>query len=258
MTSVSDISQVARQLSRDFGTFFEINFPSVSSTLRLPHPLVDPTSVAVVNNANGSELSGFTVNSRQGLLKVQMPSQYTSGVSVSGLYYQWFLDEDLEFFADVVATEHLHQRSGIDLDMIEGAEVEVMGIGALVQALWSLLAEFATDIDVSTPEGMSIPVHQRFQQTQALIQYWQSRYDEKAALLNVGLKRIEMFNLRRTSRLTNRYVPVYRGREVDDPRPPVRVRPPVDQIGPSLFDDGVAMGADPWDIGWPTIGTSGI
>lgn len=257
MTTVAEIAKVARNLGRDFGTFFEINFPTVSSTLRLPHPLVEPASVIVVNNATGDEMSGYTVNSRQGLLKIPVTTGLPNGVYVSGIYYQWFLDEDLEFFADVIATEHLYQRTGVELDSISGPEVEVMGIGTLVQALWSLLAEFATDIDVSTPEGMNIPVHQRFQQTQALIQYWQARYDEKAALLNIGLKKIESFNLRRVSRLTNRLVPLYRTREVDDPRPPVRVRPPIDPIGPSLYDDGVNAGADPWDIGWNTIGSGG-
>ena len=42
-------------------------------------------------------------------------------------------------------------------------------------------------------------------------------------MLNIGLHRIETFTLRRISRLTNRYVPIYRPQEVDDGSIPQRV-----------------------------------
>lgn len=268
MTTLAEVSSVARKLSRDFGTFFEINFATTGATLRLPHPLVEPTSVTVINNDDGSTVDDFVVNARGGLLKLNNPSQYTDGVYVSGMYYQWFLDEDLDFFSSVIITEHLHHRTGVTLEGIQGAEVEVMGIGTLVNALWSLLAEFATDIDVSSPEGINIPAHQRFQQVQSLIQYWEKRYDEKAALLNVGLKKIEQFTLRRVARLSNRYVPLYRGREIDNPRPPIRVRPPIDPMVPTPFEDEEAywgnrednLVSESWDFGyggWGTLGTGG-
>jgi hypothetical protein len=267
MTSVAEVASYARNFSRDFGTFFETNFPTAGSTLRLPHPLVEGTSVTVINNEDGDEVTDFVINERQGLLKLANPAAHSDGVYVSGLYYQWFLDTDLEFFAQIIGTEHLHQRTGVTLESITGAEVEVMGIGAMVSALWSLLAEFATDIDVSTPEGMSIPAHQRYQQLQTMIQYWEKRYEEKAAMLNVGLKKMEMFTLRRISRLTNRYVPMYRGREIDNPRPPIRVRPPIDPIEPTPFEEEEAYWqeqggeqVESFDYGfggWNTMGTGG-
>jgi hypothetical protein len=268
MTTLAEVSSVARQLSRDFGTFFEINFATVGATLRLPHPFVEPNSLSVVNNTDESAITDFVLNARNGLLKIPNPSDYEDGVYVSGLYYQWFLDSDLEFFSNVIITEHMHHRPGVDLQSIVGAEVEVMGIGALVQALWSLLAEFATDIDVASPEGMNIPAHQRFQQVQSLIQYWEKRYDDKAALLNVGLKRIEMHTLRRVARLSNRYVPLYRGREIDNPRPPIRIRPMIDPEEATPFEDeeafwssnGQSVTTESWDFGyggWGTIGTGG-
>ena len=268
MTTLAEVSSVSRKLSRDFGTFFEINFATVGSTLRLPHPLVEPSAISVVNNTDGSPVTDFVLNARNGLLKLNNPADFEDGVYVSGLYYQWFLDEDLEFFTNIIITEHMHHRTGVTLESIQGAEVEVMGIGALVGALWSLLAEFATDIDVSSPEGLNIPAHQRYQQVQSLIGYWEKRYEEKAALLNVGLKRIEMFNLRRITRLSGRYAPMYRGREIDNPRPPVRIRPPIDPIEPTPFEDEEGYwgsGADnisteSWSFGyggWGTIGWGG-
>lgn len=268
MTTLAEVSSVARNLSRDFGTFFEVNFASVGSTLRLPHPLVEPNALSVINNDGGLEVPDFVLNARNGLLKIPNPSQYEEGVYVSGLYYEWFLDADLEFFSNILATEHLYHRPGMTLGNIGGAEVEVMGIGTLVQALWSLLAEFATDIDVSTPEGINIPAHQRYQQVQSLITYWEKRYDEKAALLNVGLKRMETFTLRRVSRMTNRLVPIYRPREIDNPRPPIRIRPAIDPIVSTPFeeedgyntatrDPGASESFDFGYGGWGSIGLGG-
>lgn len=256
-------------MSRDFGSYFEVNFAHpIGSTLRLEHPLVEADSMIALNNTDGSMLIDAVLNPRMGLLKVPNPNSYTAGVYVSGIYYEWFMNEDLEFHAQMMATEHLHGRSSTSLEMISGAEVEVMGIGTLVSAFWSLLAEFATDIDISTPEGLSIPARQRYQQVQALIQYWEKRYEEKAAMLNVGLKKTEQFTLRRVSRLTNRYVPLYRAREIDDPRPPVRVRPPIDPIYPTPYEQEEAAWAasqadvstEVWDLsngGWNSMGNSG-
>lgn len=268
MTTLAEVSSVARNLSRDFGTFFEVNFASVGATLRLPHPLVEPNSLSVIDNTTGDDVTTAVLNARNGLLKVPNPGQYDDGLYVSGLYYEWFLDADLEFFANIIVVEHLHNRPGVALESITGPEIEVMGMGALVGALWSLLAEFATDIDVSTPEGINIPAHQRYQQVQSLISYWERRYDEKAALLNVGLKRIEAFTLRRVSRLTNRLVPLYRPREIDNPRPPIRIRPLIDPIQTTAFEEEEAFwtatrdgqGVESFDYGyggWGTIGSGG-
>lgn len=268
MTSTTEVASISRNLLRDYGVFFETNFAgSLNSTLRLPHPLVDADTLSIIDNATGDPVIDGVLNTRAGILKFPTPGNYPDGVSVTGMYYQWFLDEDLLFHAQVIASEHLHSRLNTTLADIHGAEEEVMGIGAVVSALWSLAAEFATDIDVTTPEGMNIPAHQRYQQILQLLQYWTNRYDEKASLLNVGLKKIEMGNIRRISRLTNRYVPMYRGREVDDPRRPVRVRPPIDPIAPSPLDDEEAywqstypdMDVSGQDLagGWESIGSSG-
>ena len=269
MTSLAEISDISRKLSRDFGTFFEVNFATTTATLRMPHPNVEPTSVSVIDNTDGSPVTDFVVNSRGGMIKIPNPAQYADGVYISGMYYQWFLDEDLDFYSSLIATEHMYHRPGESLDSITGAEVEVMAIGALVNGLWSLLAEFATDIDISSPEGMNIPAHQRYQQVQSLIQYWENRYEDKAAMLNVGLKRIEMHTLRRITKLTGRYAPLYRGREIDNPRPPIRLRPMVDPEVTTPFEQEEAfwgsqsdnLSSESFDLGyggWGTIGTGSI
>ena len=63
---------------------------------------------------------------------------------------------------------------------------------------------------------------------QQLLQYWTAEYEKKARALNIGLDRIEVFNLRRTSRTTNRLVPVQKSRELGDYGPIERVYSPID------------------------------
>ena len=116
-------------------------------------------------------------------------------------------------------------------------------MGAVVRALWSLCLEFSFDIDVSTPEGMYIPARQRFGQVLQMLNYWQVQYNERAQALNIGLNALEQFRLRRVAYLTNRYVPIYQEREVDNPLPPKRLFPqiPDQMMGTPGGPDSVSM-----------------
>lgn len=271
MTLRDDIAGTARRYLRDFGTFFEIDFTTVNATtLRMPQPLVSAPSVEIVNLHTSTvvPVTDYTVDERHGLIKLLLnPGTYPDGLHVHGIHYQWFLDEDLAFFGTVMIAEHSHNIPNYNPESIVGAEVEILSIGTLVQALWSLTTEFSTDIDVSTPEGISIPAHQRFSQVYQLMSFWQAQYDSKAAMLNLGLNRLEVFTLRRISRLTNRYPPMYRGREIDDPGPPVRVRPPIDIIAPTEYEEeeqywqrAYQDSSEVFDLdgGWSSIGSSGM
>lgn len=99
---------------------------------------------------------------------------------------------------------------------------------AVANALWGLATDAATDINISTVEGTSVDRSQRFGQLMAMIDAVQARYHDICQQLNVGLWRIEMSDLRRISRTTSRYVPLYRPREFDDYGLAVRELPPID------------------------------
>lgn len=253
MAAPEDFLSVVRNLTRDFGTPFEVVFtPPVGAQLRLPHPLVDPGTVSVTDNNGGTLVAAteWAVHTHQGVLRLADAASFDQGVTISGIYYQWFLDQDLVFFVDLMIQEHLHHRTGGSVDRIYGAEVQVVGIGALCLALRSLLTELSTDIDVVSPEGVNIPARQRYSQVQQLLNYWTAQYDEKAAMLNVGLKKIETFDLRRVSRTTERLVPIYRPRELDQHAPPVRVRVPIDPIAPTEVDEEIGY----WNDGYGEVG----
>ena len=262
MDTIADIADYARNLIRDFPKFFETTYsPLPASTVRLAHPLV--ASVEIHKVSDGTEITGFTLDARNGVLKVHDAPAAAEGIYVIGYHMNWFLDEDLEFYAQTVLNEHLFHRSDVSgLGDMPVEEQQLIGIGTVMYAYWALLTEFSTEIDVSTPEGLSIPASQRFQQVQSMFQYWKVKYDEMAAALDVGILKIEIKDLRRVARLTNRYVPMFKGREIDDPRPPVRIYPPIDSNVKPPEEGGSDGGSLNNDYGltgdgWVSLGTSG-
>ena len=262
-SGIVDLGNRARNLLRDFPVFFEESYtPLTTPTIRLQHPLV--TELVMRSVEDGGVDEGFILDRRNGVVQIKDPASLAPGVSFAGYHYEWFLEEDLEFFAEMIMTELAHNRSDkTTWASFSSAELNVAAMGTVVYALFSLMTELSTDIDVSTPEGMMIPAHMRFQQVMQMYQFWKAQYSEKAAMLNIGLEAIEMGVLRRVSGTTGRLVPIFRDREVDDPRPPVRVFPPIPSIVASPEEGGSegAVGFNP-DFGlaadgWQTIGNSG-
>ena len=102
---------------------------------------------------------------------------------------------------------------------------------ATIQALWALATDAAFDIDILAPDGVNIPRSERYRQLMEMIGARQTQYDELAAALNIGVKRLETLTVRRTAKLTNRLVPVFAPQEWDDRTPPRRLYPPISLQG---------------------------
>lgn len=222
-TQTLDIANRARMRLRDFPVFFEVPYAGSAPTLRLPHPLVDPSGFSVWTPDGTLVSSGWTLDPRNGIVKFADPTTLPDGVGCSGYHFTWFLTEDLEYYASVALTYNSYDREPTN----EPVEVEVNALGTVINALWALCAEFGTDIDVSTPEGMMIPAHQRFAQVWQMLGVAQEEYKHQAAMLGMGLDRIEQFTLRRVAYLTNRYVPVYKTKEIGDWTYPERIFPAI-------------------------------
>ena len=105
-----------------------------------------------------------------------------------------------------------------------------------------------------------IPATQRFRQVTEMAGMWAGMYKDEAAMLGVGLNKVEQFWLRRVAYLTNRLVPILREREIDDPRPPTRLLPPIPEGLQDGEGEAVVVPEPPGGIGyggWQSIGTSG-
>ena len=280
--TIEGIVRSARNMLRDMPMFFEVDTEVKTSTLRLPHPLIEGASLQVyVAAQQGQDLvgqesmqlsqliGGYTVDERNGLLKFTNMDHQGKRCVIAGYHYEWFLDEDLAFNASAVVAEHMFQRDVRALDQISAVEVDVIAMGTLVRALWTLITEFSTDIDVTTPEGVMIPARQRFQQVWQLLQHWEAMYNDRAKALNVGLSNIDIYTLRRKALMTGRFVPVYKTREYDDHDPPERVYPPIPSdstsepgpaTGGTMVNTVEEIGRESADLGfggWQTLGTNG-
>jgi hypothetical protein len=268
---------------RDFPKYFEVELgPLNVLTIRLPHPLVSAASMQVflgtpptppATEVTSALTESWDLDERNGLLKITDETALNKRLLVSAYHYTWFSDSDLALHVSQAAEEVLYNTTG-DVDDIEGIYTEVTAMGAVVRALWSLCLEFSFDIDVSTPEGMYIPARQRFGQVLQMLNYWQMQYNERAQALNLGLNALEQFRLRRVAHLTNRYVPIYQEREVDNPLPPRRLFPQIPDmtmgspggksdvdvidVTEALTPASMSRRYQGWrEIGWSSLGTSG-
>jgi len=278
--SVAQTAVTARAMLRDFPKYFETEVgPLNVLTVRLPHPLIQQQSMQVFTATPGPNpedpmtsvaTSDWQLDSRNGLLKFKSESMLNQRAVISAYYYTWFSDADLLMHSSQATEEVLYNTTG-EADDIEGVLTEVTAMAAVVRALWSLSLELSLDIDVSTPEGMYIPARQRFAQVMQMMQYWEGEYTKRAEALNIGLGSFEQFRLRRVAYLTGRYVPVFKEREIDDPRPPKRLRPPIPDGMMETFPpetDVIELTedltpVDMWtaqsnrELGWSSLGTSG-
>jgi len=251
---------------RDFPRYFEISEgPLNVLTIRLPHPLISGVSLQVykvdteADPPTNTLTKEWQLDERNGLLKMTNTADLGATIVVAGYYYTWFSDGDLTKATNDILGEMLY-GSPETLNTLSAVQAEVISIGAVVRSLWSLSIELALDIDVSTPEGMFIPAHQRYTQVVQQMQYWESKFDEKAGSLNMGLGALEQFRLRRVSMTTGRYVPVYRDREFDDPRWPERLYPPIPEGVPDDTEKPrwaivreLEMRTAPYGVNYPAI-----
>jgi hypothetical protein len=259
VATVQDIVNAARLWLRDYSQFYTstVTGDGINYAYHLPHPLVKVDStLQVIRQTSTPQVlvlnTDFTVDARNGWLILTSPLPVGAVLVVNFFAFDWFLDEDLQMFANFMIGEFGQNISGYSIANVEPAEAEALGLGTTVMALWSLLNELARDIDVSSfVDGTNIPATQRFRQVQALLMSFEGMYKDKAAMLNVGLDRIEAFALRRVSLTTNRLVPVYKPREIDDLSTPRRVYPPVDSMGNAAsatpnYPQGATAGSDPF------------
>lgn len=218
----------------------EVNVSSVSAKVTTAEPasrieLVEDTDY-VLNPAEGSIL---LVN------PAYSPLKHGQTLIVRGVSHGMFSDADLETYVQDAMNQHTHGRSlktryrdghghiryelePIDLENLPAVEEPLIAYLAVINVLWTLATDASTDIDVSSAEGTFVPRTQRYRQLMDHLVQIQDRYNTLAQQLNVGLARIEMFQLRRVSRTTNRLVPLFQPREYDDTSKPERLLPPID------------------------------
>ncbi|CAB4185621.1 hypothetical protein UFOVP1130_88 [uncultured Caudovirales phage] len=225
---LDEVMTVARNYLRDFPRFFQVSFDAVGRTYELGHPNIDQDTMWIASNVGASvntlSTSQYSLDNRNGILRLAATPAANSKIMVEGYHYEWVSPNDLEFYSKQAISQHLFSLD-IPLENMSALIIETIGIGAIVESLGALMSEFSRDIDVMTSESIHIPASQRFRMVQSLLGYWSEQYQKQARALNIGIDRIEIFNLRRVSRTTNRYVPIFKSRELGDYGPTERIFP---------------------------------
>jgi len=257
VATLSDISNIARNYLRDFPKFLQVSFDASGRTFELGHPNIDVETFWCASYTSGASVpavltlgTDYSIDARNGLLRLASAPAANTKLMIEGYFYEWLLPSDLDFYAGVAINMHL-QNLDMDLANVSPSVADVIGIDALVESLWGLITEFSRDIDVMTSESIHIPASQRFRMVESLLQFWMAEYEKKAKALNIGLNRIETFNLRRVSRTTNRLVPVYKSTELGDYGPLKRLWIPVDKGEIELESGGDNLREDVYIDGEP-------
>lgn len=245
--SAATVLAKMRLILGDQGETFQARLVGDGETTQfeLPVMFIDTTSFSAFKldpTLNLVTPTDYVLDHRIGNILLTSPLEEDRVLVVQGVHFQEFAPEDLLTFLQSALAKHTVNREPLpSLDPVPGglafseAEEGIIAIRGVIEALWSLATDAAMDENIQTPDGVSIPRGQRFQQIMQLIQYWEAEYSHLAQALNVGIHRIEMFDLRRVSRTTNRLVPLYKPREYDDRKPPQRVLVPIDNKGGTVI-----------------------
>jgi hypothetical protein len=210
---------------------FQFAGDGVRDHFNIEHRPVDTESLTFFQN--GVEVpdpigSGIGIDHDAGVIVFAVAPPAGEMWEVQGVKWRYFTDYDLQIFLDTAIEQHSYNRgdeSGGDWTMGDIKPVEEYPIALLgtVQALWALATDASFDIDILAPDGVNIPRSERFRQLMEMIEARQRQYDELAAALNIGVKRLETVTVRRIAKNTNRLVPVYLPKEFDDHTRPKRV-----------------------------------
>jgi hypothetical protein len=205
-------------------------------------PIDGATMTVRVGSTN---VSGTTsVEERTGLLVLASPPNDGVIVTVSGTNFKYFTTAEITQYVNTAFAEHANSTtdtngSSVTLLTLPVVEEYPLVLLAATMALYTLATDASFDIDIISPDGVSIPRTERFRQLTEIINTRKEQYKELCNLLGIGLYKIDVFNLRRISRLTNKLVPIYRPQEIDDPSIPQRVRLAIPDYGDVTPDGDV-------------------
>lgn len=220
----------------DFRLSFDFTGSGYEGEVRFDLPNESVSNV-VVTLDGVAQVAGtdYVLDAERGIVVFTTAPADGAEVEVTGEFTELFDDTTLGTWVDTAFLLHsVDSNPPLTLPTLPPVEDYLVVLLAKVEALYVLATDAAYDIDIRTVEGVSIPRSQRFAQLMALINSVRGHYKELGQELNVGPGRIVNLQLRRNSRMTNRLVPIYLPREVDDTRPPKRIYPVIDARGAEL------------------------
>ena len=235
-TLASLVNRVRVELG-DLGKSFVTQFVADGSTNRfkLHYSPLDGNGVTVFQN--GTDVSNeASVEESTGVLVMDTLPADGDEFTVSGNYYRYFTQTEMEMLVNDAIIQHTGRTTDpvgrqITVANLPTIEEYPIAIYAVTLALYTLATDSAFDIDIQAPDGVTIPRTERYRQLMEMVQTRREQYRELCTMLGVGMYKIDVMALRRISKATGRYVPVYKPQEVDDRSYPQRVDLPQTTYG---------------------------
>ena len=238
MASIQQLSDRLRAEIGDIARSFTDTFTGDGVTTRFQlsqAPVQGYTLQAFVNTTNVS--SSVTIEEGVGILQFNTAPANNATIRIYGQAYRYFTDSEISYYINNAFIEHAAHTTDSNgsrvtqVALLPPLDEYPLVLLASTMALYTLATDASFDIDIISPDGVSIPRSERFRQLTEMIQIRKEQYKDLCAMLGVGMYRIETNTLRRISRRTNRYVPIYRPQEIDDNSLPQRVRLPMPDYG---------------------------
>jgi len=238
-TNSSIIDRVRLELG-DQPSTFDVTVQGNGTAVRYETGTYPLDGASLTVTVNGTVNTACAVEERTGVVTFDAPPADGSAVRFKGTKYRYFGAVDLQKFIDSAIAEHTHNRTDafgrqITIATMPGVEEYPLSLLGAIKALWALATDAAFDIDINAPDGVAIPRSERYRQLLEQIAALTEQYKDICSALNIGLWRIEVFNLRRVSKMSGRLIPVYIEREIDDNSPPQRAFLPTNTYGTEPF-----------------------
>ena len=230
MATLAALSERLRYEIGDISRSFVESFQGDGITKRYQLSVAPVQGSSLVIKVDSVDVSNYaSVEEQSGMVVLAVAPTAGASISISGTAFKYFTVAEIEQYINTAFVQHAHSTtdsngSRATMLSLAGIEEYPLVLLASTMALYTLATDAAFDIDIISPDGVSIPRSERFRQLSEMINSRKEQYRELCNLLNIGLHRIEVFNLRRISRLTNKLVPIYRPQEIDDASLPQRVR----------------------------------
>lgn len=229
MATISNLVDRVRLELGDSGKSFVSQFVADGSTNRFDIHYSPLDATQIYARINGVDVTdSIAVEESTGIIVFESVPADGDEVTVSGTYYRYFTAAELENLVTTAVAQHTaHHTDAVGREITVATLPTIdeypVAIYSTTLALYTLATDASFDIDISAPDGVSIPRSERYRQLMDMVISRQDQYRELCTLLGLGMYKIDVFTLRRISKTTNRYVPVYKPQEVDDRSYPQRV-----------------------------------
>lgn len=237
MATIISLGDRLRSEIGDIGKSFVYQFIADGTTNRflVPNSPLDGANLIVTKN-NVDISASVEVEEATGYIVLDTTPNANDVLIVSGNYFRYFTTSEIQQFVSTAFVEHTTNHTdaygrSVTIENLPVIEEYPVVVYASTLALYTLATDASFDIDITAPDGVMIPRSERYRQLMQMIQVRKDQYKELCSMLGIGLFKIDVFSLRRTSKTTNRYVPLYMPQEVDDISMPVRVYLPLPTYG---------------------------